>query len=300
MKMELRDIEYFAVVAERGHVGRAADALGLGQPALSKSLRRLERAAGARLLFRTPKGMRPTPAGEALLSRVRRLRLALDDVAREVADIGQGRAGHLRIGANAGFLEHPVTEACRRMMQEAPKVTLSAAVATGDVLVSDLLNAELDLAVVPMSASPHENIVQEHLFDDEFVVIASVRHRLARRKRVTIADLAPERWVLSTSNTPASIKLLRAFEDSGLPPPSVAMRTPFLPLRDILVSSSDLLGYSSARVARDAAPRVRFAEFRVEELAWVRRVGVAYRKDAYLSPYVSRFVEILKATARAG
>ena len=54
--MELRDIEYFAVIAEHGHLGRAADALGLSQPALSKSLRRLEQALQVKLVKRTPKG----------------------------------------------------------------------------------------------------------------------------------------------------------------------------------------------------------------------------------------------------
>ena len=52
--MELRDIEYFAVIAEHGHLGRAADALGLSQPALSKSLRRLEQALQVKLVKRTP------------------------------------------------------------------------------------------------------------------------------------------------------------------------------------------------------------------------------------------------------
>ena len=58
--MELRDIEYFAVIAEHGHLGRASEALGLSQPALSKSLRRLEEAVEARLFNRTPKGMELT------------------------------------------------------------------------------------------------------------------------------------------------------------------------------------------------------------------------------------------------
>jgi DNA-binding transcriptional LysR family regulator len=55
--MDLRDIEYFAVVAQHGHLGRAAEALGLGQPALSMSLRRLEKSAQAKLVKRTPKGV---------------------------------------------------------------------------------------------------------------------------------------------------------------------------------------------------------------------------------------------------
>lgn len=295
--MELRDIEYFAVVAEHGHVGRAAEALGLGQPALSKSLRRLEQAVGARLFARTAKGMELTPAGTALLSRVRRLRLALDDVAQEVADIGQGRAGHLRIGVAGGFLVDPVSEACKALLRSAPDVTLSATVETGDTLLPALLNGELDLAVLAMTASPHENVTQEPLFDDEFVVIASHRHRLAGRKRVTLADLAQERWVLSVPRALASQTFFRAFEAGGLPPPRVVVSTPSLPLRDNLVSATDLLGYGSSRVARIAAPHARFVEIRVKELQRIRRVGVAYRRDAYLSPVARRFIELLKSAA---
>ena len=110
--MNLRDIEYFAVVAEHGNLGRAAEALGLGQSALSKCLRRLEQSAQAKLVRRTPKGVDLTAAGVALLSHVRRLRLALDDVAHEVADVGQGRAGQLRIGTGAGLGEQLLAPAC--------------------------------------------------------------------------------------------------------------------------------------------------------------------------------------------
>ena len=86
MQTQLRDVEYFAAIAEHGQVQRAAAALGLSQPALSKSLRRLELAMNAKLLKRTPKGVELTSVGSALLARVSRLRLSLDDVTREIAD----------------------------------------------------------------------------------------------------------------------------------------------------------------------------------------------------------------------
>src|SRR6478609_8832206 len=97
--MELRDIEYFAVIAEHGHLGRAADTLGLSQPALSKSLRRLERALQVKLVRRIPKGVELTTEGSVLFLRVRELRLSLQSVVREIADVSQGRVGHLRVGA---------------------------------------------------------------------------------------------------------------------------------------------------------------------------------------------------------
>src|SRR3970282_1539010 len=110
--MELRDIEYFAVVAEHRNLGRAAEALGLSPTALSKSLRRLEKALQAKLVTRTPKGVELTTEGDALLARVRGLRLSLHDVAREVSDLAQGRLGRLRIGVGPSpAVEHLLASA---------------------------------------------------------------------------------------------------------------------------------------------------------------------------------------------
>src|SRR5215468_4510488 len=96
--MELRDIEYFTILAEHGHLGRAANALGISQPALSKSLRRLETALEVKLMKRTAKGVELTPEGVALELRARELRLSLQSVAREVKEVGEGRVGQLRLG----------------------------------------------------------------------------------------------------------------------------------------------------------------------------------------------------------
>jgi DNA-binding transcriptional LysR family regulator len=70
-----RGLEYFDVIAEHGNLRRAADALGMSQPALSKSLRRSERWAGAKLVERTPKGIRLTDLGTALSAGAKRLQV---------------------------------------------------------------------------------------------------------------------------------------------------------------------------------------------------------------------------------
>lgn len=295
--MDLRDIEYFAVVAEHGHVGRAAEALGLGQPALSMSLRRLEKSAQAKLVKRTPKGVELTAVGAALLSHVRRLRLARDDLAREVADLAHGRAGHVRVGANQYAIDHVLPAMCGALLKDAPKMTLKVTVGANDVLVPALRNGQLDLIISGIPTSSEGDFVQVHLSDDEFVVYASANHRLAKRKRVTIADLSRERWAL-LPNVVATQWLRRAFEDHGLPPPEVALETSSDTLRLHAVASSELLGFTPRISVREAAPRLRLVELRVKELTWRRPLGVRYRKDAYLSPAAKRFIEILKTTAK--
>ncbi|MGH6817127.1 MAG: LysR family transcriptional regulator, partial [Hyphomicrobiaceae bacterium] len=142
--MELRDIAYFEVIAEHGNLGRAAEALGVGQPALSMSLRRLEKSAQTKLVKRTPKGVELTAVGAALLSHVRRVRLARDDLAREVADLAQGRAGNLRIGTGPATAEAFLPGACSALAREAPRVAIRTTVANNEVLLPALRNGELD------------------------------------------------------------------------------------------------------------------------------------------------------------
>lgn len=197
--MDLRDIEYFATVAQHGHLGRAAEALGLGQPALSMSLRRLEASAQAKLVKRTPKGVELTTVGAALLAHAGKLRLARDDLAREVADLAHGRAGHLRIGASPSNSEQCLPQACSALLMQAPKVTLHVAVLGNDALLPALRRGEIDIALTHTQQVLQPDITQEVFRHDEFVVYSAARHRLARRKRVGLADLAPERWAISAA-----------------------------------------------------------------------------------------------------
>lgn len=296
--MDFRDLEYFAVLADHGHVGRAAEALGLSQPAVSLCLRRLEKSLDAKLVKRTPKGVELTEVGAALLSQVVRLRLTREDVVREVADLTQGRVGNLRIGAHPGTIDDLLGPACCTLLKAAPKVVLTVAVEANDAAVIALREGRLDLIVNIIPPVAYKDIVHEHLMDDTMVVFASADHRLAKRKQVTMKDLQHERWTATAFRAPAWPHLNLAAENSSSNAPQVVAQTTSLSLRDHLVASTDLLGTSSRRVLRQTATRHRIVELPVKEFKAKRGVGVFYRKDAYLSPVARRFIEILKVTAK--
>jgi DNA-binding transcriptional LysR family regulator len=295
--MELRDIEYFAVIAEHGHLGRAADALGLSQPALSKSLRRLEQALQVKLVKRIPKGVELTAEGSVLVLRVRELRLSLQGVAREIAEVSQGRVGHLRIGAGPSIPEPFLAAAFATLLKDAPNTKLNVSVSDNDVMLPALYNGELDLIVNYLPGSPLEALVCEHLYDDEFVVCASAKHRLAGSKHVTLAELAQERWVVSELTLLGRQRLHEKFRDGGFPPLHVALESRVASLRQRMVVSSELLEYTSRRFVRQAASASAIKILPVDELAWIRPVGVIYRRETYLPPALQRFIEVIKATA---
>lgn len=296
--MNFRDVEYFAVLAEHGHVGRAAEALGLTQPALSVSLRRLEQSMNAKLFTRTPKGIALTDVGRVLLSQVRRLRQTRDDVMREVADLSQGRAGNLRVGAHAGVMDSLMGPACCALLNAAPNVTLAVTIESNEAAVSAIREGRLDLGVSVLPSPPLKDIAQEHLLDDTIVVFAAARHRLAKRRQVTLDDLEGERWAATAFSAPALPLLSLALQERGRNALRYVVQTSSLTFRDQLVANTDLLGTSSKRLLKQIKSRHRVVELPIRGFSVKRSVGVFHRKDAYLSPAARQFIGILRATAK--
>lgn len=297
--MELRDIEYFAMVAEHGHLGRAAEALGLSQPALSKSLRRLEKAMQAKLVARTPKGVELTAEGNVLLTHVRPLRLSLQDVARKIADLDQGRSGHLRLGCAPGAADYLLPKAFGALLGDTPSVTVAVTVDPEPVMMTALRNGQLDLVVSRLVVPSYENVIQERLYKDDFVVYASTEHRLVGRTGLDIADVAGEAWVFPQIEGVLCKWVHQVFGENGFPAPRVTIVGGPMQIRLQAIGSSHLLGIAPRQIVRQSAAHLRLTEIPVKKLAWSRHVAVGYRCDAYLSPVARRFIDILKTSAKA-
>ena len=295
--MELRDIEYFGVIAEHGNMRRAAEALGLTPPALSKSLRRLESSMEAKLVERTGKGVRLTSIGAALATQARRMRLTLDDITREVSDMNSGRTGHLRIGAGPADCEY-LPQACARLMSESPRLTIDITISDNDELIPLIREGELDLGLNYVPPVPYEGIEQVPVTDDEYVAYASADHPLAKKRKLSLSDLVGEVWTSSTANYRPKQLLKQAFVDRELPEPRFAMQTRSTRLRIQFIARSRLLGFGPKRTLEMAAKSFGLRILPVKELTWPRPVGVMYRKGAYLPPAARRLVALLKETSR--
>src|SRR6476646_7572866 len=270
--MQLRDIEYFAVVAEHGNIRRASEALDLSPAAVSKSVRRLEASLQTKLMERVPKGVQLTAVGAALVEHVSRLRLTMSDVVREAHDLTTGLAGHLRIGASPVECED-LPAACARLLMEAPKVSIELEVNDNDVLLPRLCRGELDVVFNFIGAAPQPGTVHERLYDDELVVCASAKHRLAKARRVPVAELARERWAMQSLSHASVLTLAHVLRDHGCPPPNIAVQARSLRARLQLWSCTDLLGVTTKRILRQAGAAFGIKEIAVAELRRARPVG---------------------------
>lgn len=168
-------------------------------------------------------------------------------------------------------------------------------VGTANVLVPALARGDVDLTVTASVFAGHDDLVQRSLNDEEYLVYCSATHRLARKKRVTLEDLAQERWILALNEGLLQQRFPhQVFAAAGLPSPIVAMETNSVALRMSVLLVTDLLGFLPKRALHDDRCRKGLVALPVKGLAYRRTLSVYYRRGSYLSPLAHRFVRILE------
>src|ERR1700741_4593543 len=184
--LDLRLVGYFVVVAEHRHFGRAATALRVAQPSLSRQIRRLEQQLGVRLLDRTPQGTRLTEAGEVFLPRARALLRSAAQAAAHARAAAQ--PSRIVIGYTTGLI---VTPAVRELRREHPDAEVQALHLGWEQVRNALLDHRVD-AVVTRLPFATDQLHVTILYDEQRVLAVAVDHRLAGRESVTIDYIADE------------------------------------------------------------------------------------------------------------
>ena len=297
-ELDLRDLRYFEAIAETGHVGRAAARLHRSQPALTGSVRRLESALGTQFFQKAGRGIRLTPAGQTLAARARALRLAAEDIVREIGELGAGVAGHIRIGVLPTLARFLMPPLCRVLFQEVPGVKLKTFFAQNDVLASQLETGEVDL-ILTTAVRTSSALVKHAVLEDEAVVIASRAHPILRHRNLRLENLLAYGWVLAPLSVGTRQWLEHVFQERGLPGPSVQMETNLILMMPSLIHQTELLTFTSRRHVHLDDANSSLREVRLKETTMRRQFDIVYRRDSYLSPAATKLVELLRSRGRA-
>ena len=217
MGMNLHHLRVFAAVAEHRGFSRAAVALRLSQPAVSKTVQELERQVGLALFDRGERSPRLTDAGEALFARAREL-FGVERIAEEELAALRGlERGVLRVGASTTIATYFLPPLLARFHQEHPGVTLRVVSANTRAIARRLLEGRLDIALVEGPIS-HARLSVIPWREDELVVIAPATHRLVRRRRVVAADLMGEPFILREPGSGTRVVAEAALAEHGVRP----------------------------------------------------------------------------------
>jgi len=257
---DLRQLRHFVAVAERLHFGRAAAALHMSQPPLSRSIRDLEASVGATLLARTRRRVELTPEGARFLEEARRLLAQLEHAVLEVGRMAAG-GGRLRLGfvslADYGVLP--------RLLKAYKTARPGVALALREMLSPDqaaaLAAGELDFGLLlpPVAGAELEHIVVQR---ERFVVALPARHRLARTTgRIAMRELAAEAFVMvPRENAPGLYDMIAALAARAGFAPRVAQEAIQMQTVVSLVSSGMGVAVVPASVANLGRRGVAYRE----------------------------------------
>jgi DNA-binding transcriptional LysR family regulator len=302
-RLRLRDLHVFFAVVRSGSMAKAASHLRVTQPSVSKAIGDLEAALGVRLFDRSPQGVRPTMYGDALIkcgsAVFDELRLGV----RSIEFLADPTRGELRIGCAESLSAAILPPIIERFAQRYPHVVLNVdAVVTGTPEIPTLRDRTLDLVLARMRPLAEldfpEDLNVEVLFDDRLAFAVGTQSRWAGRRKIELAELADERWILPAVETWSYRMLADAFQQAGMDVPKHSLRTLSVHLRTNLLASGHFITVLPRSVLQLHAKRFSLKALPIDMPGRPWPVAVVTLKNRTLSPVVERFIDCAREVTK--
>ncbi|MBL4769042.1 MAG: LysR family transcriptional regulator [Rhodobacteraceae bacterium] len=301
--LKLTHLQLVATISRTGGMQSAATQLAISQPAASRLASEIERIVGQKIHRRIGKGIELTPAGHALAERAIRVLRELEDAQRDIAEIGQGLIGNVRIGSVTGPAVKYVLPVLREARLAMPKVSISVEVATSDVLGGYLARGELDFVLGRLPEGYQPSMFDTHPIAVEPVsFIARKEHALLRSRNVTAEQLLEYDWVLPFKGTILHSAISRALNNRGLSLPTQTYNTSSFLLTMALTQKSNAIAPIATSVTNVFAAKDAEASLGVIETDFVVQVetfGFLKLAGRVFSPVTQAVYEMLQKIVRA-
>jgi DNA-binding transcriptional LysR family regulator len=301
-RVRLRDLHVFLVVLQWGSMAQAAHRLSVTQPAVSKAIADLEQTLRVRLLDRGPKGVEPTLYGRVL---ARRALAAFDELRQCVGEIefmADPTAGEVRIGCHESLAAALLPDVIRRLAADCPGLTVHVTQVSRaiNLEISLLRERKVDLIIARgMFSVPEDDLNSEILYEESLIVVAGAKSAWARRRKVELAELMNEKWILYPPEESPGTLVQQAFHARGLEVPPASAATMSYRLREMLMMTGDYLTVipaSMLRVFNATHPMVK--RLPIELGIQPRAVAIFTLKNRTLSPVAELFMQCVRTVAK--
>lgn len=287
--MEIDQLKYFLRVAERGNFTRAAEDLRLSQPALSRSIQKLEEELGQPVFERQARSIALTEAGVLLQARAQQVLALLADTKAEITD--DGESGRIRIGAIPTVAPYYLPVVLRQFAEAFPKANVVVQEQTTDHLLKSCAQGEIDLAIVALPISV-KYLDVEPLFDEELQLVLPVDHPLASKPKIRLSDIESLPFVLLNEAHCLSDNIVTFCRQKSVQPVAVE-RTSQLAMVQELVSLSHGVSLIPA-MAREKDQSDRRVYRSCENPRPQRTIAVAWNPYRFQSRLLEAFREFLR------
>jgi DNA-binding transcriptional LysR family regulator len=303
--MDVRQLRNMLAIIEEGSLGKAALRLNMSQPALTKSIQRLEKHLGVRLFERDIRGMKPTFYAESLTGyakaaciglsgRLRPSSRAMAEAESQIAAPRNGTEGVITVAGPPLITTELLPPTLVRLSQERPKLQVRV-VAQNKNLFTDLLEGQFSLVVAMLyNEMPKQGLAKQWLFDDRLVLVMRPDHPLAKRRKIKPDDLVDQKWVFADSDTWSQRRLRLYFEQHALPLPRARVESREPAIMKSIVMISDHIGMiAKLGVEREIAKGLLKC-IEIDSPLMLRPIGIVRRENEPMSPAVKSLVRILQ------
>jgi DNA-binding transcriptional LysR family regulator len=298
-RIRLRDLHILLAVVQYKSMARAAEQLAISKPVISKVIADLEQVLGVRLLERDRHGAEPTTYGVALLKRGITVFDELRAGVKEIEFLADPTAGDLRIGCNPILATSFVPAVIDKLSQRFPRIVFHLLARQAETLHRELIDRNVDFLVARrLGALIDERLKFEVLFDDRDVVAAGAQNPWARRRRIDLAELMNDVWVLPPADNVVGSAALEAFRARGLDYPRSTVISDSPHARMSLLASGRFLSIFPISALRFPARRADVRELTVDLPGARIPVGIVTLKNRRLGPVEQLFIKCAREVAK--
>jgi DNA-binding transcriptional LysR family regulator len=296
--MNLDQLRAFQVVAECGTISRATSVLALSQSAVSRQLQALEAELATQLFSRDGRAMVLTEAGRVLLDHARTV-LGSVHRAREAVDALKGlERGHLRVGAASTIGTYLLPPALGAFKQAYPGIDLVLEVANKAHILDRLLRGDIELGFAGPRLSL-DDLVQTEYLQDELGLITAPSHPLARVRRVRVADVASEVFIIRERGSGTREIVEEELRRAGVDLPRVMEIGSTEAIKQAVAANLGVSIVSRYAIRLETASGL-LAFASVEDLKLVRPLYVLHHRRRPLTQAATAFLELLQREPAVG
>jgi DNA-binding transcriptional LysR family regulator len=292
--MDFDQLITFLEVARQGSFSRAGEKVFRSQSAVSAQIRQLEQEYGDRLLDRSGKTVKLTPAGQIFYEYAERLKNLRDESLVAVADHSTTPRGTLRVGANEATCLYVLPEVFAEYCRRYPPVQISIYRNFTYKIVEKLENGQVEVGVVTLPVqSPSLKI--HPIFRDKLMLMVSPKHPLAKQKTVSVSEIVKYPLLLPKTGHSRRLmdKLFRPYSTDL----QVRMELPSIGMIKSFVAADLGVSLISGSFARDEVEAGRVKLIDLGDTEMFRELGLAYRRDRTLSVATTAFINLLRQWA---
>ncbi len=296
-RIKLRDIHILLAVAQSGSMVRAAERLAISQPVVSKVIADLEATLGVRLLERHRQGVEPTAYGRALIQRGMTVFDELRQGVKDIEFLSDPTAGELRIagpGTVVGGLFSAVVE---RLCRKYPRLIFHVSeVANVAQQFRELRERKIDLVVrrMPDSIADERDLDAQILFNDPPLIAAGASSPWTRRRRIELAELVHETWILPPAETDVSLYIKDLFHGAGLDVPAAQVICSSMDMNHALLATDRYLAFYPGSMLMFGARRLAIKALPVNLPKTTIPFGVIRLKSRTPRPVERLFIDCIR------